>query len=405
MMPVIYRIPLINLDIPGYGLMMMVGFLLSVIWGARRATRSGASPDVVLNLAFVALFGGVGGARAMYVVHYWDQFAYRGNWTTILWAIVDVRQGGLEIYGGVIAALVVALIYLGFWRYSVRWYLDIVVPSLALGMSIGRIGCFLNGCCWGNLSDLPWAMRFSYGSNPATQQWYAGEPGAELPQELIYFPPNGILVDGRPAFPLQRELLWTTERDIADARPLLDLDNRYGEAKTPAEKAKVSQELSQELRRLGCRASAASQRVYIARQMDRFGLTLPELQAIARQYRALPVHPTQLYSLFALLLLALLLNAVYWRRTRDGQVLCVFLLIEPWSRYAIEVLRADNPVDTLGTFTISQFLAVVFSPLGLIGLIALRFLPPRSPRARLWEPPEEETSGRKRKRRPAKARA
>ena len=401
MMPVIYRIPLINLDLPSFGLMMMIGFLLSVIWAARRATRSGASPDVVLNLAFVALFGGVGGARAMYVVHYWDQFAYRGNWMAILRAMIDVRQGGLEIYGGVIAALVVALVYLRVWRYSTRWYLDIAVPSLALGMSIGRIGCFLNGCCWGNVSDLPWAMRFPYGSNPAVEQWYAGEPGAELPQELIYFPPNGILPNGRPAFPLQRELLWTTEQDIADARPLLDLDNRYGAAKTPAEKAKIAQEY----KRCGCRASAASQHVYIIRQMDRFGLTLPELQAIARQHRAMPVHPTQLYSMFALLLLALLLNAVYWRRTRDGQVLCVFLLIEPWSRYAIEVLRADNPVDTLGTFTISQFLAVVLSLLGLVGLIALRFLPPRSPRARLWEPPEEETSGRKRKGRPDKARA
>jgi hypothetical protein len=85
MMPVVFRIPVVNIDVPGYGLVMMLGFLLSVVWAVRRATRSGGNPDVVLNCAFIALIGGVGGARLMYVVHYWDeQFAPLGNWVAIL---------------------------------------------------------------------------------------------------------------------------------------------------------------------------------------------------------------------------------------------------------------------------------------------------------------------------------
>jgi phosphatidylglycerol:prolipoprotein diacylglycerol transferase len=126
--------------------------------------------------------------------------------------------------------------------------------------------------------------------------------------------------------------------------------------------------------------------------MQQSGMTLSQLKDLAGHYHSLPVHPTQLYSTIALLLIAGLLSAVYWRRTRDGQVICVFLLVEPWTRYALELLRADNPVDTLG-FTVSQFLAITLSGAGLLGLLLLRLLPPRSPRAKLWEPEEEEAGG------------
>ena len=103
------------------------------------------------------------------------------------------------------------------------------------------------------------------------------------------------------------------------------------------------------------------------------------------------MHPTQPYSTITALLIALFLNALYWRRTRDGQVICALFLIEPLSRWMLEVVRADNPVDTLGMFTVSQFLAVCMTVAGLYGLLRLRQMPPRSWRARLWEPPDEDT--------------
>ena len=56
---------------------------------------------------------------------------------------------------------------------------------------------------------------------------------------------------------------------------------------------------------------------------------------------------------------------------------------------AVEFIRADNPVDTLGEFTISQFLALVMTAIGLIGLLVLQRMPPRSPRAQLWTPEDE----------------
>jgi phosphatidylglycerol:prolipoprotein diacylglycerol transferase len=382
MMPVVFRIPFVNIDVPGYGLAMMLGFLLSVVWAVRRATKSGANPDVVLNCAFIALIGGVGGSRIMYVVHYWEQFAHRGNWLAVALAVIDVRKGGLEVYGGFIAASLGVLVYMIFWRHSFRWYLDILAPSAALGMGLGRIGCFLNGCCWGLPSDLPWAVRFPFGSNASIEQWYAGQ--LDMPKELIWMPPNRAFPDGRPAALLPREMLRMTDADFAKIKPALD--------KIVREDAALIVRRQQ--------ATSAAERADIDKQASRLRA---ELQELAHQHPSLPVHPTQLYSTITLVLLALLLSALYWRRTRDGQVICTMLLIEPWTRYILETIRADNPVDTFH-FTISQFLALLISLIGLAGLIALQYAKPRSPRAKLWEPPPSDACATgKGKRQPVKA--
>jgi phosphatidylglycerol:prolipoprotein diacylglycerol transferase len=416
MMPVVFRIPFVNIDVPGYGLAMMLGFLLSVVWAVRRATKSGANPDVVLNCAFIALIGGVGGSRIMYVVHYWEQFAHRGNWLAVALAVIDVRKGGLEVYGGFIAASLGVLVYMIFWRHSFRWYLDILAPSAALGMGLGRIGCFLNGCCWGLPSDLPWAVRFPFGSNASIEQWYAGQ--LDMPKELIWMPPNRAFPDGRPAALLPREMLRMTDADFAKIKPALDkivredaaLIVRRQQATSAAERADIDKQASRlraELLALaptlgrGCAGGPAYAEVLMAMQSS--GLSLAQLQELAHQHPSLPVHPTQLYSTITLVLLALLLSALYWRRTRDGQVICTMLLIEPWTRYILETIRADNPVDTFH-FTISQFLALLISLIGLAGLIALQYAKPRSPRAKLWEPPPSDACATgKGKRQPVKA--
>ncbi|MFH1746342.1 MAG: prolipoprotein diacylglyceryl transferase family protein [Planctomycetota bacterium] len=398
MMPVVFRIPFLNWDIPGYGLMLMFGFMLSVIWAARRAARSGANPDIVLNCAFIALIGGVAGARLMFVVHYWEQFAYRGSLMNIILAVIDVRKGGLEVYGGVLCACLGAVIYLAARGHSVRWYMDIMAPSTALGMGIGRIGCFLNGCCWGAPCELPWAVEFPYGSNAAWEQWYDGEPGTDLPKELIFFPPNGIGPDGRAAYPISREILWLPEADIektlaatATARARIgELQKELLAAPDEQSRARIRRQINTVQQR---NVAALSKHADIITQMQTYGLTFSELREIARARHSLPVHPTQLYSMVVLVLLALVLSAVYWRRTRDGQVICTLLLIEPVSRYALEVIRADNPIDTLGAFTISQFIAIMMTLTGLVGLLVLRQMSPRSKYAQLWEPPEEETAG------------
>ena len=412
MIPIVFRIPGLGMDIPGYGLMLMIGFLLSIAWAARRAERSGGNPDVVLNCGFIALLGGVIGARTMYVIHYWnEQFAPRGSTGQIVRAVLDVRGGGLEVYGGLIAVVVLVFLYLWLGKYSIRWYLDIVAPSTALGMAIGRIGCLLNGCCFGGVCDLPWAVRFPYGSPAQLQQWTEGRAGAGLPQELLIFADDGITIDGTAANPLPREIVTTPTREIeathtafAEYRARVsDLRAKLAQATDPGEKQRLQANITtlerQELPALlsgGCRTPP----VLSGRQMDKYGLSATELRDLAQKYRSLRVHPTQVYSAITLGLLAALLSAVYWRRTRDGQVICTLLLIEPITRVFLEILRADNPEDVTIPWlpvplTISQFLAICLSLVGLIGLLVLRNQPPRSPRAILWEPPPEPASRKK----------
>src|SRR5262244_1505947 len=112
MMPTVFKIPGLNIEIPGFGLMLMCSFLISIWWAARRAQKSGGMPDVILNCGFIAVFAGVIGCRLMHVVHYWEEFAHEGSlWNTFL-AIIDIRRGGVEFYGGFVLTIICVLAWL-----------------------------------------------------------------------------------------------------------------------------------------------------------------------------------------------------------------------------------------------------------------------------------------------------
>lgn len=142
-----------GLPIRSYGLMMVVGFMLG-IWRAVRVSkkRYNIEPDRVYDIALVALLGGVIGARAVYILL---------NPGTETWSgFFAVWQGGLSFHGGLACAMLLGYIYtriakLSFWNVA-----DLVAPSLAIGYAFTRIGCFLNGCCYGAPTNLPWGVRF-----------------------------------------------------------------------------------------------------------------------------------------------------------------------------------------------------------------------------------------------------
>jgi len=142
-----------GLQIRSYGLMMAVGFALG-IWRAVRVSRKryGIEAERVYDLALVLLISGVVGARALYILlnpgsESWKDFP-------------AVWQGGLSFHGGLALAMIAGYVYtraagLSYWKCA-----DLVAPSAAIGYALTRVGCFLNGCCYGRPSDLPWAVRF-----------------------------------------------------------------------------------------------------------------------------------------------------------------------------------------------------------------------------------------------------
>lgn len=383
MIPILFRIPFVDIPVHGYGLMMMLGFLASIAWGVRRALRARANPDVILNCGFIALIAGVVGSRAMYVVHNWHEFAHRGDVAAVAWSVVDITKGGLEFYGGFMLASVVTLYYLWAWKHSVRWYLDIMAPSAALGLAFGRVGCFLNGCCWGAVCHLPWAVQFPYGSNAELVHYSEMRPGASLPEELLWTNRSG------GTLPISRESIEASDARVRAAiekteqvaKRLREAEERLEKGGDAGQRREVAA-LQNELK--------ASRLKYadLRDQMNKYGVSAAALRAMAAEHRSLPVHPAQLYETVGALLLALFLNALFYRRAFDGQVICTLFIVQPMQRWVLETIRVDNPVDTFG-MTISQFLALCMIVVAVLAYWVNRRLAARSPLARVWEPPPE----------------
>jgi len=199
MYPELFKIPFTELSVKSYGLMMVLGFL-SAMFVIRRLSRGmGENAEHITTAALYSLIYGVVGARIFYIVHYWRQFRGRG-----LSEIFAVWNGGLELLGGVVLAILVIAVYLRAKKLPVRRYLDILAIGLMLALAVGRLGCFLNGCCFGRPTTCAIGVRFPYNS-PAYQSQTApdfsrnrAEPYLKLPGDYFadgYLKPYKALTD------------------------------------------------------------------------------------------------------------------------------------------------------------------------------------------------------------------
>lgn len=401
-MPTLFDVPVLGWPIRGYGFMLMLGFLSAIWLAARRAQRVKADPDIILNVGFIALLGGVVGARVFYVVHYWESSFSRQENPFL--AALDITNGGLEFYGGFLFVLVLTVGYLRLKKVSIRLYTDIMVPSLMWGLAFGRMGCFLNGCCWGAVcadeaghKALPWAMTFPYGSPAFVNEWFKRE--LTVPAELLYVGPLG------EAYPLPREALNMSDEDIRGpkvslerARDALTKAKQEGRPAAEIEKLAKSQErlqrkYSQHRMRLGALDQATG--VFGADYASGQHPTVSQLRDRASQIRSLPVQPAQLYGVINALLLSLMLGALFARRKRHGILTPVLFILYSLSRSALELVRVDNPTDQ-GSMTISQAISIGTVVLALIWLYVIYRLPIRSPRAVpfVYEPADKLADGK-----------
>ena len=405
MLPELWRVPGIGWPLKSYGFMLMVGFLSAVYLAMRRASKVRCNPDEVLNCSFIALIAGVIGARIFYVVHYWNEyFALQPGSAAKVWAVLNLTQGGLEFIGGLIGATVCIVLYLWRKNLSIRLYTDILSVSTLWALGIARVGCFLNGCCFGGLCDAHggaaaaaagFGVQFPFGSPSFVRQWERRE--VAVPAELIHDTfVNSPSMTIWPTMPLSREVLAMTPEQI-DGPELA-----YERAKKAYERAVKSSADAKEIERLKAemdlrarlrddhrlkisglmRAERMPSRFDPARPMT----TLGEVRQLAARFPARRVHPTQLYSTVSAVLLSIFLGRVFYRRKRHGVVFGLLLVLYPVSRFLLEIIRADNPHDAFG-LTISQSISVGMFLVGCVYLIVLyKMLPVRSPRAVPFEP-------------------
>ena len=160
-----------GVPVRGYGAMLLVAATAGTWLSIVRGRSMGFDADTILALGMDVFLWGIVGARLFYVIEYHDQFFAAGrSWRESLLAVLNVAAGGLVVFGSLPTAALAA------WRFASRQGLslprlaDCIAPGLLLGLAIGRVGCFLNGCCYGGPCDLPWAVRFPPESPPWLDQ-------------------------------------------------------------------------------------------------------------------------------------------------------------------------------------------------------------------------------------------
>jgi phosphatidylglycerol:prolipoprotein diacylglycerol transferase len=187
MLQELFRIPGTNITLHGYGLMLVIGFLLAVQLARFLARRSRIDPEIFVNAGLLALISGVVGARLSHVLENLPQYTNPNrSFGENFWDAINVTSGGLTYYGGFLLATPALIAYAIYKRVPVRTGMDIIAPCLMIGLGIGRIGCFLNGCCYGAESTVPWGVKFPYYSNTYIEQYERKEltPDSAMYKEI-----------------------------------------------------------------------------------------------------------------------------------------------------------------------------------------------------------------------------
>jgi phosphatidylglycerol:prolipoprotein diacylglycerol transferase len=155
MLPIIFRIG--SFFLPGYGLLVSLGFLTALWMAGRLGRRAGLDVDSVLNLGIYTAIAAMLGAKLFMLLLSFDYYSRNPG---EIFSISTLLAGGV-FYGGLIGGLLVAFFYLRRSKLPGLATADVFAPAIALGHAIGRLGCFAAGCCWGAPSKLPWAVTFT----------------------------------------------------------------------------------------------------------------------------------------------------------------------------------------------------------------------------------------------------
>ncbi len=144
-----------------YGLMLFIAFFIGIIIAERRGRKLGLPDYAALDFSIAIIVSSLVGARFLYVITHLDEF--HGRWLDIINPFQSdgtIGIAGLVLLGGVVLAIA-TLVFMAWLRnIPMLKILDVFTPSLALGIMFGRIGCFLNGCCFGIPTDASWGMIY-----------------------------------------------------------------------------------------------------------------------------------------------------------------------------------------------------------------------------------------------------
>ncbi len=351
----------IGIAIRGYGFLLLLGVVTAVAAAAYRAQSAGLNPDLIYGLAPWTFVGGILGARLFYVIQYREEYV-ASTWAETLGNALAFTGGGLVVYGGFIGGFIASAIFLMRNRMPLLKLGDVIVPCIFIGLMFGRLGCLMNGCCYGGRCEAgPTAIEFPPGSAVYRDQMISGD--------LI-----GLTIDDQT-----QRIKQVASGSVADREGV-----RVGQkidqlAIDPSYVDEAARDIPADQAPLGLAASIDG-KVY--------RWSPGELPA-----RALPVRGTQVISSLAAAVMAVSLWGLgaWWQRRssyRDGGLMFVGFAGYAVVRFALEWVRVDEGGQFGTGFSISQWVSLVV----LIASIAgLAYLWGRRPGPGLSPPGQAET--------------
>lgn len=149
-----------------HGLFTALGIVAGVLLAVRLARADGVPSEMAQEVALVSVVSAIVGARLFYVFEHWDMF---GN--DLAGIVVDITEGGITLYGGLIGGVLGGLVYGLIRRLPIAITLDAAAPGMILGQGVGRIGDLINGEHLATPSDLPWAVVYAHPETLGKGPW------------------------------------------------------------------------------------------------------------------------------------------------------------------------------------------------------------------------------------------
>ncbi len=330
---------IVGLPIRGYGVMLMLGVVSAVSVAMMRCDKAGLSREAFFSLATWTIVAGMIGARVFYCVQKWDELG--GTLGEKLWKSIQVTEGGLVVYGSVIGGMIAIAFWSRKHRFPLLKLADCVTPAFFIGLAFGRIGCFLNGCCYGGLceSSLP-SITFPSGSPAYVDQLQSGKLfgiGTQASQDV-----GGGAQDIVKVTPDS----WASANNIQAGQKLVSIREMMFESRS---------------RNAPLAAPVFEATVQVdSRQFQIAAGVVPK--------RSMPVHPSQIYAAVSGLVLFLWICSLSAITKRTGLVFGVALIAYGVQRIIEEIIRVDEAGQFGTSLSIAQWISLGGILLGL-GLV------------------------------------
>ena len=327
-----------GIAVRGYGVLLLIGVASAVGLALLRARRAGIAADDIFGLALWLFIGGIGGARLFYIIEYRENFIGGGLGATLR-QMLDFTRGGLVVYGSIIGGTAAMVLYCARRAIPPLRMGDVIIPCLFLGLFFGRIGCLMNGCCYGGRCEAgPLALRFPAGSPVYARQLTEGD--------LL-----GITVEPTTS----DEVRETVAGRIAHVEPDSPAAERGIRPGSTLESIRLAAPPPGEIDPDTPLDDSSQLSVVAVIDGEPNVWDADELPD-----RALPVRPAQIISSLTGLTLCLVLLAISrWVRLRDGALMAIGFIAYGIVRFGLEMVRSDEPGQFGTVLTISQWVSLV----------------------------------------------